>query len=191
MCGKLLSHIRSDDHGLSPYQGAVTGTHFHLFRRGNVFYWRRRVPGFSTENGMIQLSLRTGTRRYTHILARKLTAKIDRIYDKMSRNLVSVQDARAFLSHVINDALARMRRVALVTCMDPVGSFDDDRRADWATAQARKLMANYGPRAEISDTGRSIDAATVTRNWKRSCPLGHGKAAPRHCQAFHSDYPRP
>ena len=114
------------------------GAHLQLFRRGNVFYWRRRIPGFSTENAMIQLSLRTGMRREAYILARKLTAESDRMYDDMSRNLVSIPDARAFLSHVINDELARMRRVDLVTRMDALGTSESDRRADWATAQAWK-----------------------------------------------------
>jgi len=84
------------------------GAQLHLFRRGNVFYWRRRVPEFSTEKGMIQLSLRTGMRREAYILARKLTAESDRMYEDMSRDRVSIPDARAFLSHVINDELARM-----------------------------------------------------------------------------------
>ncbi len=131
------------------------GAHLQLFRRGNVFYWRRRIPGFSTENAMIQLSLRTGMRREAYILARKLTAESDRMYDDMSRNLVSIPDARAFLSHVINDELARMRRVDLVTRMDALGTSESDRRADWATAQAWKLMAEHGPRAEIDETARA------------------------------------
>ncbi|TDE41234.1 DUF6538 domain-containing protein [Antarcticimicrobium sediminis] len=130
------------------------GTHLHLFRRGNVFYWRRRLPGFSPENSTLQLSLRTEQRPEASILARKLTAESDRMFDAMSRDLLSVEDARAWLRHVINDELARMRRVALVTRMDPVGPSEGDRRADWATAQAWKLMAEFGPRAEISQTVR-------------------------------------
>lgn len=154
-----VSHIcvthASNDYGLSPLPEAIMGTQLHLFRRGNVFYWRRRIPGFSTENCMIQLSLRTGIRRDAGKLARKLTAESDRMYDDMSRNLVTVPEARAFLSHVITDELARMRRVSFVTRMDPVGSSESDRRADWATAQAWKLMAEHGPRSEISGTARA------------------------------------
>lgn len=41
-----VSHIGSDDYGLSPHEGAFMGAHLHLFRRGNVFSWRRRIPGF-------------------------------------------------------------------------------------------------------------------------------------------------
>ena len=101
---------------------------------------------------MIQLSLRSGARREAYILARKLTAESDRMYDDLSRNLVSIPDARAFLSHVINGELARMRRVDLVTQMDAMGTSESDRRADWATAQAWKLMAEHGPRVEIDQT---------------------------------------
>jgi hypothetical protein len=120
------------------------GAHLHLFRRGNVFYWQRQIPGFSTENSMIQLSLRTGMRREAYILARKLTAESDRMYDDMSRNLVSVGDARAFLSHVINDELARMRKVALVTRMDPEHDVSAYFQGDEPSADLNRLQGNRG-----------------------------------------------
>ena len=40
------------------FSGAVMGKNLHLFQRGPVFYWRRRVPGLSTSIDMLQLSLR-------------------------------------------------------------------------------------------------------------------------------------
>lgn len=48
-----------------------------------------------------------------------------------------------------------MRRVALVIQMDAMGTSESDRRADWATAQAWKLMAEHGPRAEIDESARA------------------------------------
>lgn len=103
------------------------GKHLHLFRRGNVFYWRRRISGLSTENGMIRLSLRTGVRREAYIVARKLTAESDRMFGALSRNLLFVKDGRTWLSHVISEQLVSVRRVALVTKMDLVGSPESDR----------------------------------------------------------------
>jgi hypothetical protein len=38
--------------------------------------------------------------------------------------------------------------------MDVLGTGESDRRADWATAQAWKLIAEHGPRAEIDETAR-------------------------------------
>jgi hypothetical protein len=93
---------------------------------------------------MIQLSLRTGMRREAYILARKLTAESDRMYDDMSRNLVSVGDARAFLSHVINDELARMRKVALVTRMDPEHDVSAYFQGDEPSADLNRLQGNRG-----------------------------------------------
>ena len=134
--------------------GAVMGKHLHLFRRGNVFYWRRRISGLSTENGMIRLSLRTGVRREAYIVARKLTAESDRMFGALSRNLLFVKDGRTWLSHVISEQLVSVRRVALVTKMDLVGSPESDRWADWAAAQAWKLLAEFGPRAQLSEVAR-------------------------------------
>ncbi len=85
------------------------GNHLHLFRRGNIFYLRRRLPTISTENGFLQLSLRTADRREAYIIARKLTAESDRMLDAISNNLLSLTDARAWSGHVIAQELARGR----------------------------------------------------------------------------------
>ena len=84
------------------------GKQLHLFRRGSVFYRRRRVPGFSTSIDMFQLSLRTGTRAEAYIISRKLSAESDRMFDALTRHLISVEDARKWLSHVITEELARI-----------------------------------------------------------------------------------
>ena len=55
------------------------GAFLHLFRRGNVVFWRRRILGFSTEKSMVQLFLRTGMRREATVIARKLIAQRDRM----------------------------------------------------------------------------------------------------------------
>lgn len=98
---------------------------------------------------MIQLSLRTEARGEAYILSRKLTAESDRMSDALTRSLISVEDARNWLSHVITEELARIRRVDLVTRMDPLGRAEEDARADWATATAWELMAEFGPRAGL------------------------------------------
>ena len=82
------------------------GKHLHLFQRGAVFYWRRRVPGLSTSVDMLQLSLRTGLRAEACMIARKLTVESDRMFDDLTRYLISVEDARTWLSHVITEELA-------------------------------------------------------------------------------------
>jgi hypothetical protein len=40
--------------------------------------------------------------------------------------------------------------------MGPVGLLESGRRADWATAQACKLMAEHRPRTEIDETARAL-----------------------------------
>lgn len=127
----------------------------HLFRRGQTWYWRRRVPGFSTENITIQLSLRTQMRSEALILSRKLTAESDRMFDDLTLDLVTLDDARKWLAHIITDELKRIRRVSLVAQMDPTSSAEADERADWATATAWRLMAEFGPRASLEQ--KAID----------------------------------
>ncbi len=87
------------------------GKHIHLFRRGRIYYWRRRIPGFSTEIDTIQLSLRTEVHPEACIISRQLTSESDRMFDDLTRNLISPDDMRRWLSHVITEELARIRRV--------------------------------------------------------------------------------
>jgi len=95
--------------------------HLHIFRRENIFYWRRRLPALSTENGCLQLSLRTADRREASIFARKLASESDRVPDDISNDLLSVTDAKAWLSHIIAEQLGRIHRWRVVCDMDPVG----------------------------------------------------------------------
>ncbi|WP_332872070.1 DUF6538 domain-containing protein [Pseudogemmobacter bohemicus] len=125
------------------FLGAVMGKHLHLFRRGAVLCWRRRVPELSTSINMLQLSLRTGMRAEACMIARKLTVESDRM---LTRNLISAEAARTWLSHLITEALAPIRRLDRVTRLDPLGRAASDIRADRATATAWRLMAGHGPR---------------------------------------------
>lgn len=162
-----------DDCGFRPGSGAILGKHLHLFRRGNVFYWRRRVPGLSTSIEVLQLSLRTEARTEAYIISHKLTAESDRMFDALTRNLVSMEDARKWLSHVITEELARIRRVALVSKMDRIGPAGQDRRMDWATAQSLKLLAEFGPHVrlgpEVEDRLRSEGASDADISALETC----------------------
>lgn len=135
--------------------------HLHLFRRGNVFQWRRRIPAQSTGTSTIQVSLRTTELKQARILARRLTAESDRMLDAIREETLSPADARKWLRHVVSEELIRIRKNRAIIFAD--GGADDC--ADWAMAQAWSMLARRGPKAALDEgetarleaEGRSAD----------------------------------
>lgn len=125
--------------------------HLHLFRRGNVFHWRRRLPSQSTKIDMLQLSLRTTELAEACILARRLTVESDRMFEQIRNTSLPIPEARAWLQHIIATEIAKIRACKWRAKMDPIGPPGSDRRADWATAQAWQVMAEHGLGADLAD----------------------------------------
>ena len=123
----------------------------HLFRRGNVYYWRRKLVGFSTEKCTpvdFQLSLGTTDRTIATKLASILTWKSTTMFDHDLIPEISPAEARAYLKDLIateRKKLARVRTVVRMDASEHGGDIDDGQ--DWAFAQAWKLIHRKGVNA--------------------------------------------
>lgn len=123
----------------------------HLFLRGTIWTWRRRWPGFSTKTEHLQLSLRTSSRATARMIASRLSYESDRMLDAITLGKMTPEQARVWLESVIRTELTRIERQRMVARLDPVGTADEDRRFDWATAQAWRLFAERGLRPDLSE----------------------------------------
>ncbi|WP_284262446.1 hypothetical protein [Roseicyclus amphidinii] len=123
----------------------------HLFRRGNVYYWRRKLVGFSTKKCTavdFQLSLGTTDRTIATKLAAILTWKSTTMLDHDLLPEISPAEARAYLKDLIateRKKLARVRTVVRMDACEHGGDIDDGQ--DWAFAQAWKLIHRRGVNA--------------------------------------------
>ncbi|MDT8853699.1 hypothetical protein RNZ50_01360 [Paracoccaceae bacterium Fryx2] len=120
--------------------------HTHVIRRGSVFHWKRRFPK-STCLKVLQVSLRTSTLSEACMIARRLSSVSDRMFDEIKTNHLSVEDARAWLRHVVSEELSRIRKNQTLICADGGG----DATADWAMREAWRMLATIGPNAGIGD----------------------------------------
>ncbi|TKD13791.1 site-specific integrase [Rhodobacter capsulatus] len=122
----------------------------HIFLRGTIWTWRRRMPPLSTEISHLQLSLRTQDRAVARILASRLTYESDRMFEALSLGALSPKDCKTWLESVIRTELARITRMRTIARLDPITGGDEiDRRLDWATVQAWRIFAERGLEAEI------------------------------------------
>ncbi|MDZ4310009.1 MAG: DUF6538 domain-containing protein [Cypionkella sp.] len=85
----------------------------HLFRRGQVFHWRRRISRQSTKIVDIKLSLRTTDPRIAVILARKLSAESDIVMEHAVRNQITETEARSWLAEVAKRERAKIATIAM------------------------------------------------------------------------------
>jgi hypothetical protein len=72
----------------------------HVFRRGAVYTWRRRIPAGARQGGRIavlQLSLQTCGRREAQRLAAIVTAESDAVFWVMEHQGLTPAAAKAFL----------------------------------------------------------------------------------------------
>lgn len=108
------------------------GVHLHLYRRGSIYYWRRRVTAQSTGNYVLQFSSRTTDLHRTRMLARRLTAESDRMLDGFRQATLNPAVARKCLRHVISSELTRVTESRAIIHADR-DTYPD---ADWAMATA-------------------------------------------------------
>ena len=131
----------------------------HLFLRGTIWTWRRRISSLSTEITHLQISLRSKNLTVARMLANRLNYESDRMMQALATGGLTPQEGKLYLDAVCRDELQRISRQRLVTRMDAVVGDDEiDRRHDWATGEAWKAIATRGLNVQ-ADTRRHRQAA--------------------------------
>lgn len=122
----------------------------HLFRRGSVWTWRRRICGLLTGTSHVQVSLRTTSLVIARVLASRLTYESDRMYDALASGDLSPAECKAWLESVVRAELAAITQTRTIARLDPAAIPETDRHADWAQAQAWRLIAERGLGASVA-----------------------------------------
>jgi len=109
----------------------------HLFKRGNVYHWRRRICRQSTGIFDFKLSLGTTELPVATILCRKISAESDIIMQEIFEHGITADEARKWLAEVIRkekaliDRNGLFRRV-LATDVQEEEASDERLRRAWA-----------------------------------------------------------
>lgn len=160
----------------------------HLFKRGDVYQWRRKTRRFSTEIIDIKLSLGTTDRHQAHILARKLSAESDLIMEQIVKNRITPEHGRAFLTAVIRKERAKIEQLQMLARVDSLDPADDARH-DNAMAEAWDRIAtngvNHAPAPEASNL--VSDNMELIRKDLASVPRQKAIRSAFQCQADHDN----
>ena len=117
----------------------------HLFRRGSVWQWRRRVCGFSTGTFVLQLSLRTTDRRIASKLGREMSVECDRMLDTYDAKDLSPSDLAIWARKIFAEKLDRLTHQNMVARTSANGpNAADNLLWDQATARAWNIIEAQG-----------------------------------------------
>lgn len=132
----------------------------HVFRRGAVYWWRRRLLSKTGERELapIALSLRTRELSKARVIAAHLVVASDGILRQEGREVLSPVQVRSMLESVAKTHFAKLDRVAALETADGVAA-DDGRSCDLVMGWARRLQASQGIAAKVGDAERRVLAA--------------------------------
>ena len=122
----------------------------HVFRRGDTYWWRRRVTKSSGERVRqpIAASLRTREPATARMIAARLTLTSEQILSQESCNMLSKAQVRSLLATTVSDHLQKLNRIAAIELADGIEP-DDGRRFDLVTGWALRLKAARGDHATV------------------------------------------
>lgn len=126
----------------------------HVFRRGAVYTWRRRIPvscGIEGKSPYIQVSLKTRDPGEARHLGAVLHGESARVFELMASDRLTPEEARTWLEHAVTAELTRIRdrRLAAQDTADPAERADD-LLVDELAAHAYRLLARHGASAEFA-----------------------------------------
>lgn len=141
----------------------------YVFRRGAVYWWRRRLPVQSRTGCRlgIEVSLRTKSLHIARSIAAEVTRASEHLLHGMSQSMISADDARRILTKVAITHSSKLDRVSAAEL-----SFGDSakgaRIADIATGWAYRLFAAQGVDASVGQieqkemSAAGLEAQTIT-----------------------------
>lgn len=120
----------------------------HVFRRGAVYAWRRRIPLSCSSfpvNSYIQISMITRDPQIARKIGAILHCESERVFELMSDTSLNKEDAKAWLEYVVSEELDRIQRRRIIELDSSVlGSHDDNRLTDELATHCYRLLFEKG-----------------------------------------------
>jgi integrase len=132
----------------------------HVFRRGAIYWWRRRLLKKTGERELtpVAISLRTRDLSKARTIAAHLAVASDGILRQEGRDVLSPVQVRSMLESVARAHLAKLDRLAALETADGITA-EDGRASDLIMGWARRLQASQGIAARVGEAERRILAS--------------------------------
>jgi integrase len=129
----------------------------HVFRRGAVYWWRRRLLKKSGERELapIAISLRTHELPIARTIAAHLSVASDGILRQEKSKVLSAFQVRSILESVARSQLSKLDRLSALETADGIAS-EEGRSSDRVMGWVRRLQASQGFAAAVGEAERRV-----------------------------------
>ncbi|MGY8684102.1 hypothetical protein Q2941_41045 [Bradyrhizobium sp. UFLA05-153] len=138
----------------------------HVFRRGAVYWWRRRLLKKNGERELapIAISLRARELPIARTIAAHLSVASDGILRQEKSKVLSAFQVRSILESVARSQLIKLDRLAVLETADGI-SAREGRSSDRVMGWVRRLQASQGFAASVGE----FRAASLDGEWIDRC----------------------
>jgi hypothetical protein len=144
----------------------------NLIRRGNIFYWRPRVPAVFVHcqpGSRLSLSLHCSDHRKAQVIGRKLNTRLAEL-KLHSKEEMSKQQLQKLFEHERDKELERLDDINMMARRNGRGGDVVEMELDLEAGWACQLVAKFGSRVELSlESG----CAGLTYLLNNGVPLSH------------------
>lgn len=124
----------------------------NLIRRGNIFYWRPRVPAAFTQcqpGSRLSLSLHCSDHRKAQVIGRKLNTRLAEL-KLHSKEAMSKQQLQKLFEHERDKELERLDDINMMARRNGRGGEVLEMELDLEAGWACQLVAKFGSRVELT-----------------------------------------
>ncbi|MDP2118538.1 MAG: site-specific integrase [Hoeflea sp.] len=140
----------------------------HVFKRGAVYWWRRRLPNGMNSRALVplEMSLRTKSLEQAKTIAAEVTLASERLLSSLRRKMISPDDAKRILIHVATEHgfhLDAMNAASRHSSVDVEHQRQKEIQTGWAFRlfAAQGVEAKVGPNEEREMQSAGLDDQSI------------------------------
>ncbi|WP_246723461.1 DUF6538 domain-containing protein [Rhizobium sp. ARZ01] len=145
----------------------------NLIRRGNIFYWRARVPAVFVHcrpGSRLSLSLHCSDHKKAQIIGRKLNTRLAELKMNSKDVMTTKKQLQILFEHVRDEEIERLDDVSTMAKRNGRGGDVVEMELDLEVGWACQLLAKFGTRSELILEG---DCPGLTYLLKNGVPASH------------------
>ncbi|OHV85471.1 integrase [Ensifer sp. LCM 4579] len=145
----------------------------NLIRRGNIFYWRPRIPAAFVHchpGSRLSLSLHCSDHRKAQIIGRNLNMRLAELKMNSKEAMTTKKQLQILFEHVRDEEIERLDDISTMAKRNGRGGDVVEMELDLEVGWACQLLAKFGTRSELSLEG---DCPGLTYLLKNGVPASH------------------
>ncbi len=145
----------------------------NLIRRGNIFYWRPRIPAAFVHchpGSRLSLSLHCSDHRKAQIIGRKLNMRLAELKMNSKEAMSTKKQLQILFEHVRDEEIERLDDISTMAKRNGRGGDVVEMELDLEVGWACQLLAKFGTRSELILQG---DCPGLTYLLKNGVPASH------------------